>query len=71
MPFAPREYQELIVDILGIDIDAQLGKHLLFVRNDDKPGFIGALGTILGDAGVNIANFNLGRVGPGQGAIAT
>ncbi len=66
--FADR--QPRIVDILGIDIDAQLGKHLLFVRNDDKPGFIGALGTILGDAGVNIANFNLGRVGPGQGAIA-
>jgi D-3-phosphoglycerate dehydrogenase len=59
-----------IVDILGIDIDAQLGKHLLFVRNDDKPGFIGALGTILGNAGINIANFTLGRVGPGQGAIA-
>ena len=66
--FADR--QPRIVDILGIDIDAQLGEHLLFVRNDDKPGFIGALGTLLGDAGVNIANFNLGRVGPGQGALA-
>jgi D-3-phosphoglycerate dehydrogenase len=66
--FADR--QPRIVNILGIDIEAQLGSHLLFVRNDDKPGFIGALGTILGDAGINIANFNLGRVGPGQGAIA-
>ena len=66
--FADR--QPRIVNILGIDIDAQLGQHQLFVRNDDKPGFIGALGTILGDAGVNIANFNLGRVGPGEGAIA-
>jgi D-3-phosphoglycerate dehydrogenase len=66
--FADR--QPRIVNIMGIDIEAQLGEHLLFVRNDDKPGFIGALGTMLGDAGINIANFNLGRVGPGEGAIA-
>ena len=37
---------------------------MLYVRNEDKPGLIGALGTLLGDAGVNIATFHLGRSGP-------
>jgi D-3-phosphoglycerate dehydrogenase len=43
---------------------------MLFVRNLDKPGFIGALGNALGAAGVNIATFHLGRVAAGEGAIA-
>ena len=38
--------------------------------NEDKPGLIGRLGTLLGEAKVNIANFNLGRSGPGADAIA-
>ena len=59
----------LLVDIKGIAIDARLGPHMLFVTNQDKPGFIGALGTALGDAGINIATFNLGRVAAGEDAI--
>jgi D-3-phosphoglycerate dehydrogenase len=43
---------------------------MLYVINEDKPGFIGRLGTLLGEAGVNIANFNLGRSAPGADAIA-
>jgi D-3-phosphoglycerate dehydrogenase / 2-oxoglutarate reductase len=43
---------------------------MLYVRNEDKPGFIGALGGILGDAGINIATFHLGREKPGGDAIA-
>jgi D-3-phosphoglycerate dehydrogenase len=43
---------------------------MLYVNNLDKPGFIGALGILLGEAGVNIATFNLGRVGAGDDAIA-
>jgi D-3-phosphoglycerate dehydrogenase len=43
---------------------------MLYVTNEDKPGFIGRLGTLLGDAQVNIASFNLGRTGPGGDAIA-
>ncbi len=43
---------------------------MLFVTNDDKPGFIGALGTILGQAGVNIATFHLGRSPAEDGALA-
>ena len=58
-----------IVEIKGIAMDAQMGPHMLFVTNKDKPGFIGALGTTLGDAGINIATFNLGRVAAGEDAI--
>lgn len=58
-----------IVEIKGIAMDAELGPHMLFVTNQDKAGFIGALGTTLGDAGINIATFNLGRVAAGDDAI--
>jgi L-serine deaminase len=43
--------------------------HMLYITNEDKPGFIGRLGTLLGNAGVNIANFNLGRAARGSEAI--
>jgi D-3-phosphoglycerate dehydrogenase len=43
---------------------------MLYVNNVDKPGFIGNLGALLADAGVNIATFNLGRVSAGEDAIA-
>ncbi|MBL8554058.1 MAG: ACT domain-containing protein, partial [Phenylobacterium sp.] len=43
---------------------------MLYVNNLDKPGFIGALGGLLGEAGVNIATFNLGRIDAGDDAIA-
>lgn len=43
---------------------------MLYVNNLDKPGFIGALGGILAEAGVNIATFNLGRTASGGDAIA-
>ena len=59
-----------IVEIKGIRIEAELGRHMLYTTNEDKPGFIGRLGTILGEAGVNIATFHLGRSAPGADAIA-
>jgi D-3-phosphoglycerate dehydrogenase len=59
-----------VVEINGIPIEAELGEHMLYLRNDDKPGFIGALGMALGDAGVNIGTFHLGRTAPGETAIA-
>ena len=43
---------------------------MLYITNEDKPGFIGRLGTLLGDLKVNIANFNLGRAAPGGDAIS-
>jgi D-3-phosphoglycerate dehydrogenase len=59
-----------IVDIDGVPIEAALTPHMLLIRNDDKPGLIGGVGTILGSAGQNIADFRLGRVAEGQSAIA-
>ncbi len=50
-----------IVNVEGVPIEAALSPHMLFIRNDDKPGFIGGIGTILGKAGQNIADFRLGR----------
>ncbi|MEI8144149.1 MAG: phosphoglycerate dehydrogenase [Alphaproteobacteria bacterium] len=58
-----------IVEIRDIAMDAEFAPHMLYVRNDDKPGFIGRFGSLLGDAGVNIATFNLGRDVPGGNAI--
>jgi len=51
-------------------LDAKFRPHILYVNNLDKPGFIGALGVMLGDANVNIATFNLGRESEGEEAIA-
>jgi len=59
-----------IIQIKGINMEAELGQHMLYVSNEDKPGFIGALGVALGDAGLNIATFNLGRQAEGDAAIA-
>ncbi len=58
------------IQIKGINIDAEVGAHMLYTTNKDVPGIIGTLGTILGRNGVNIANFTLGRTGPGEDAIA-
>ena len=58
------------IQIKGINIDAEVGRHMLYTTNNDVPGVIGTLGTVLGDAGVNIANFTLGRTGPAGSAIA-
>jgi D-3-phosphoglycerate dehydrogenase len=59
-----------LVEIKGIPIEAELTPHMLYITNEDKAGFIGALGTVLGDAGVNIATFHLGRNRPGGDALA-
>jgi D-3-phosphoglycerate dehydrogenase len=59
-----------LIQVKGIDMEAHFTPHMLYVTNEDKPGFIGKLGTLLGDAKVNIASFNLGRTAPGSDAIA-
>lgn len=58
------------IQIRGINVDAEIGAHMLYTRNKDVPGVIGALGMTLGDLGVNIANFTLGRTNAGDDAIA-
>src|SRR6202789_1582905 len=59
-----------LIQVKDINLDAEFAPHMLYVVNEDKPGFIGKFGTVLGDAKVNIANFTLGRSAPGQDAIA-
>jgi D-3-phosphoglycerate dehydrogenase len=59
-----------VVEIDGIAVEAELAPHMLFLTNEDKPGFIGRLGTALGNASVNIATFHLGRNKAGGDAIA-
>ena len=59
-----------IIQIKGIDMEAELGPHMLYVTNRDRPGFIGRLGTLLGERGHNIATFHLGRQAAGGDAIA-
>lgn len=62
--------QPRIVAIDGVPLEAEITPRMLFTRNEDKPGFIGRLGTALGEAGINIANFTLGRSAPGKNALA-
>ena len=59
-----------LVDIKGIRMDAEFGKSMIYVTNEDKPGFIGKFASLLGDAKVNIATFHLGRNKAGGDAIA-
>ena len=58
-----------IIQIKGINMDAEFRPLMLYVTNTDKPGFIGRLGTLLGNAGINIASFAFGRVSDGGDAI--
>jgi D-3-phosphoglycerate dehydrogenase len=58
-----------IVEIKGIKIEADFAPHMLYVTNQDRPGFIGRFGATLADAGINIATFHLGRAEAGGDAI--
>jgi len=58
------------IQIKGINLDAEVGRHMLYTTNADAPGIIGLLGTVCGENKVNIANFSLGRDHPGGNAIA-
>ncbi len=59
-----------IIEIKGIKVDAEFAPLMIYVSNEDKPGFIGRFASILGTAGVNIATFALGRDREGGSAIA-
>ena len=59
-----------IVEVKGMPLEADFHPVMLFINNMDKPGFIGALGTMLGEANINIATFHLGRQAEGKEAIA-
>jgi D-3-phosphoglycerate dehydrogenase len=59
-----------IVEVKGMALEADFHPVMLLINNIDRPGFIGALGTMLGDASINIATFHLGRQAAEQDAIA-
>src|SRR6201995_3926296 len=59
-----------IVNIKGIRMDAEFGPSMIYITNLDKPGFIGRFSSTLGEAGINIATFHVGRDAPGGNAIA-
>jgi D-3-phosphoglycerate dehydrogenase / 2-oxoglutarate reductase len=58
-----------LVEIKGIKVEADFGRHMLYVTNQDRPGFIGRFGATLAGAGINIATFHLGRAEQGGDAI--
>ena len=58
-----------VIQVRDIDMEFELAQRMLFIRNEDKPGFIGRFGTLMGEAGLNIATLNLGRDTPGGDAI--
>ncbi|MGD9966682.1 MAG: phosphoglycerate dehydrogenase [Hyphomonadaceae bacterium] len=62
--------QPRIVEVKGMALEAPFQSNTLYINNSDKPGFIGALGTLLGDAQINISTFHLGREAAGAEAIA-
>jgi D-3-phosphoglycerate dehydrogenase len=59
-----------IVNIKGIRMDAEFGPSMIYITNLDRPGFIGRFSSTLGEAGINIATFHVGRDAPGGNAVA-
>jgi D-3-phosphoglycerate dehydrogenase len=62
------KHQPRLVEAMGFDMDIVPEEHMLFIRNEDVPGMIGKLGTILGEHGINIGNMAVGRGAPGSRA---
>ncbi len=63
------EARPRLVEIKGIAVEADFAPHMLYVTNEDKPGFIGRFGMALANAGINIATFHLGRATSGGDAV--
>ncbi|MFM2300953.1 MAG: hypothetical protein RLZZ84_689 [Pseudomonadota bacterium] len=58
-----------LVELFGIKVEAELAGHMMYIVNEDAPGFIGRIGTLLGENGINIGTFNLGRRNAGGEAV--
>lgn len=58
-----------LVEIFGIGLEAELDGNMLYIVNEDAPGFIGRIGSLLGEAGLNIGTFHLGRRAAGGEAV--
>lgn len=58
-----------LVELFGIKVESELAGHMMYIVNEDVPGFIGRIGTLLGENGINIGTFNLGRLEAGGEAV--
>ena len=58
-----------LVELFGIKVEAELAGNMMYIVNEDAPGFIGRIGTLLGENGINIGTFNLGRREAGGEAV--
>jgi D-3-phosphoglycerate dehydrogenase len=58
-----------LVELFGIKVESDLAGPMMYIVNEDAPGFIGRLGTLLGENGINIGTFNLGRLAAGGEAV--
>jgi len=58
-----------LVELFGIKVEAELAGNMMYIVNEDAPGFIGRIGTLLGENGINIGTFNLGRRNAGGEAV--
>jgi D-3-phosphoglycerate dehydrogenase len=65
---AGRRREQRIVEVDGHSVDVPPAERMMVINNDDRPGVIGTVGVMLGDAGVNIADMDVGRVAPGGNA---
>ena len=61
--------QPRLVELMGIKVEAELAGNMMYIVNEDAPGFIGRIGTLLGENGINIGTFNLGRRETGGEAV--
>jgi D-3-phosphoglycerate dehydrogenase len=64
-----QENRQWLVSALGFELDIELAPRMIFLRYDDVPGVIGRVGTLLGEAGVNIANMTVSRNREGGKAL--
>jgi D-3-phosphoglycerate dehydrogenase len=58
-----------LVELFGIKVEAELDGPMMYIVNEDAPGFIGRIGTLLGENAINIGTFNLGRRDAGGEAV--
>jgi D-3-phosphoglycerate dehydrogenase len=58
-----------LIDVKGIELESELGEHMLYITNADKPGVVGSIGTTTASSGINIAKMHLGRDSSGGNAI--
>ncbi len=60
---------EKLVGVHGVELEVSVSEHMAFFRYTDRPGVVGVVGRLLGDAGVNIAGMQVGRDHEGGAAV--